>query len=140
MAHRHPSKLNAEHVAHPSARRLLKAELANCAECRARSEEEALATPEVLASLLHGFALKRAAQWRDRHSRYPSALHDLAPPAEVRFLTGPTREIALLCIIGSRSGDRVDTAAALDELDAMTGTERSLVLSDLIDGLLEDEG
>ncbi|MFC7744052.1 hypothetical protein ACFQXA_28345 [Nocardiopsis composta] len=80
MAHRHPSRLNAEHVTHPSARRLLKAELANCTECRASGDAEALRHPDVLDSLLRGFVLKRAAQWRDRHSRYPTALYDLAPP------------------------------------------------------------
>ncbi|WP_017596584.1 hypothetical protein [Nocardiopsis potens] len=140
MAHRHPSRLNAEHVAHPSARRLLKAELANCAECRASGDAEALRHPDVLDSLLRGFVLKRAAQWRDRHSRYPTALYDLAPPAELRLLSAPTREAARLCVIGSRSGDRVDTTAALDELEAMTAAERRRVLDDIVDALLEGEG
>lgn len=140
MAHRHPSKLNAEHVVHPGARRLLKAELANCAACRAQGDADALAAPEVLESLLHGFVLKRAEQWRNRHSRYPVNLYDLAPPDELRFLHIPTREAVRLCVVEGRAGDRVETAGALVEMGNLTGDDKERVLGDIIDGILEDEG
>ncbi|MDA0563512.1 hypothetical protein LG943_04080 [Streptomonospora sp. S1-112] len=140
MAHRHPSKLNAEHVAHPGARRLLKAELANCAECRAQGDADALGDSAVLDSLLHGFVLKRAEQWRNRHSRYPVTLYDLAPPDELRFLDIATREVVRLCVVEGRAGDRVETAGALAELANLTDEERARVLGDLVDGILEDEG
>ncbi|GAB3440489.1 hypothetical protein GCM10027570_06040 [Streptomonospora sediminis] len=140
MAHRHPSKLNAEHVTHPGARRLLKAELANCADCRANGDAVALADPGVLESLLHGFVLKRAEQWRNRHSRYPVTLYDLAPPDEVAFLHIPTREVVRLCVVEGRAGDRVDTAGALAELGNLTEGDSARVLGDIIDGILEDEG
>ncbi|MBB6174783.1 hypothetical protein HNR23_004843 [Nocardiopsis mwathae] len=143
MAHRHPMKLNAEHVTHSEARRLLRAELANCGECRVVLDRSALRDLEpdgVFDSLLHGFLGKRSEQWRTRHSRYPVTLYGLAPPPEARFLNLPTQEVARLCVIEGRAGDRFDTGAALGELRTLSDGDRALVLGDVVDGILEDEG
>ncbi|MFC3997321.1 hypothetical protein ACFOVU_15425 [Nocardiopsis sediminis] len=143
MAHRHPTALDAEHVTHPAARRLLKAELANCAPCRARAGSEALADLEpsgVFDALLRGYALKRAQQWRTRRTRYPVTLADLAPPHELRFLGRATHEVARGCVIESRAGHKVATTDALAELRLLTDEERAAVLGDVIDGILEGEG
>ncbi|MDA8369146.1 MAG: hypothetical protein M0026_04680 [Nocardiopsaceae bacterium] len=143
MAHRHPSKLNAEHVTHPAARRLLKAELANCDECRHLADQDAQADLEpggIFDSLLHGFVLARHELWRTRHTRYPVNLYELAPPNELGFLNIPTRETARLCVIKGRAGDRVDTSDALHELRLLVDKDLSLVLDDMIDGILDQEG
>lgn len=143
MAHRHPTNLNAEHVTHPGARRLLKAEMANCAECRKQADADALAdlAPDgAFDSLLRGFVLKRAEQWRNRHSRYPATLHDLAPPDELRFLNIPTRELVRLCVIESRAGNKLSTKGVLNEVELMDEEQRAAVLDDVVDGILDDEG
>src|SRR5690625_1171785 len=117
MAHRHPSKLNAEHVEHPRARSLLKAELANCAECRGFSNEEALADTErggIFESLLRGFVTKQAERWRTPTTTYPVVLYSLVPPDEAKHWTPPTREVARMCVVKSRRG-KISTIDALTE-------------------------
>lgn len=141
MAHRHPSKLNAEYVTHPAARRLLRAELANCAECRAHGDSEALADLEpagIFDSLLRGFATHQAEKWRPPRHRYPTVLMELAPPKEVRFLNIVTRNVVRRCVIRNRQGDP-DTGDALSEVSNLEEHQRSAVLDDIVDGLLEDE-
>ncbi|WP_046471491.1 hypothetical protein [Allosalinactinospora lopnorensis] len=143
MAHRHPSKLNAEHVDHPRARSLLKAELANCAECRETGNSEALADVErggIFDSLLKGFVIKQAERWRTRHTRYPVSLYSLLPPDEVKRWAAPTRNVALMCVIKYRRAHRINTQDALSELRRLYDDDRALVLDDVVDGLIDDEG
>ncbi|MFC4564173.1 hypothetical protein ACFO4E_20120 [Nocardiopsis mangrovi] len=142
MAHRHLIALDAEHVTHPAARRLLRAESANCAPCRARGGAEAvadLAPSGIFDSLLRGYALKRAEQWRTRRTTYPVALADLLPPQELRFLDRATHAVVRGCVIESRAGRKVGTEDALAELRLLTDDERAAVLGDVIDGILEGE-
>jgi hypothetical protein len=143
MAHRHPTKLNAEHVTHPAARRLLRAELARCADCREEADSAALddiAPDGVFASLLRGFALARAEQWRNRHTRYPINVYDLAPPDEGRRMAIPTREVARLCVVEGRAGNNVTIQDALVEFSMLGDSDQARVLDDVIDAILEEEG
>ncbi|MBB4931922.1 hypothetical protein F4561_002742 [Lipingzhangella halophila] len=142
MAHRHPSKLNAEYVEHPRARSLLKAELANCAECRDASNEEVLDDMErggIFESLLRGFVAKQSERWRTTTTTYPVILHELVPPDEAKHWATPTREVVRMCVIKSRRG-KISTSDALTEARLLDVDDRSRVLDDLVDGLLDDEG
>ncbi|RNL84809.1 hypothetical protein [Halostreptopolyspora alba] len=142
MAHRHPSKLNAEYVEHPRARSLLKAELANCAECRDASNDEALANTDrggIFDSLLRGFVSKQAERWRTPTTTYPVILYELVPPDEAKQWATPTREVARMCVIKNRRG-KISTNDALTEARLLDVDERGRVLDDIVDGLLDDEG
>ncbi|GAB3495316.1 hypothetical protein [Nocardiopsis coralliicola] len=141
LPHRHAVKIHAEYVEHPAARALLKAEQANCAVCRDLADRHAVDQHEVMESLLMGFARKRSAEWRNAHTRYPINLGELVPPPESRLLSLTTRIVADHIIIGSRSGDRVSLRTAMELLDQLTTHERTELLDDVIDAIMDgDDG
>lgn len=143
MGHRHPSRLKNPEVGHARARWLLRAELAGCDACRAEGDRDALtdlASDGVFDSLITGFVLARVQRWHSpsRPSQYPATVYRIAPIDERDFWWAPTQHCMRVCTVTGPEG--VDTVPALRELRLMSGSDRSLVLDDIIDGLAETEG
>ena len=144
MGHRHPSRLKNSDVGHARARRLLRAELVGCRECRCEGDRDALADLApggVFDSLLTGFVLVRARQWHSPSGSggYPATAYRIAPVDERDSWRKPTRHRMRVCTVKGPRGTGVDTGAALKEPRPMPAEDRGLVLNDLMDGPAETE-